>query len=530
MNLFATQHIHRIATGTTKIVRMFLMLFCFLLPLTAIASEQQPLPAWYVTTTDLNLRSADYVGAEILTTAPQRTHLVVRGFTDRGWAVVDYVDGDIAYCSAKYIEYVSPIQETSVVVEEKPASFTENLTSFALSVWSVVRVFLLIILILLVIAFREEIFQMLAFVGVFMGIGALVGYFLFDNAGMGANIGFVIAVLIGLKRLFEAIGDSYVMIFYFAYLIISYPFNLLNRLQYFLSEPWRFMFKTSWVNEDVKPSLRMILEFFKIILYIAITPLRLLNAVFYNILIHCTTELYDLFFEVLKPCDAEEGANDVWMWILYLPVRIVKYPIFHGIGIILESVIWTVIDVFIPAVTLYHGTDLKAGDLITRSRHRNEYLKTTSPWTSGTFTASHSSWGGIGVYFSAHRYVARSYACDEYRLSDNNPIIIFCRVSPGRIINYSLAPRHVFYNAGEGGNPSVLNKYGEDNGYTTGEWWNARGGYWEYCLFDWKSRYNKSWRIRPVCIYNLRTCRIQHVSGGMRHWLFDKDFMDEVLG
>ena len=138
---------------------MFLMLFCFLLPLMAIASEQQPLPAWYVTTTDLNLRSADYVGAEILTTAPQGTHLVVRGFTDRGWAVVDYVDGDIAYCSAKYIEYVSPIQETSVVVEEKPASFTENLTSFALSVWSVVRVILLIILILLVIAFREEICQ-----------------------------------------------------------------------------------------------------------------------------------------------------------------------------------------------------------------------------------------------------------------------------------------------------------------------------------------------------------------------------------
>lgn len=528
MNHSARQHIRRIA-GKTESIRIFLMLFCFLLPLTAITSEQHQLPAWYVTTTDLNIRSADYVGAEILTTAPQGTHLVVRGFTDRGWAVVDYVDGDIAYCSAKYIEYVSTIQETSVVEEDKPVSFTDNFTSFAQSVWSVVRVILLIILILLVIAFREELFQMLVFVGTFMAIGALIGYLLFDNAGIGANIGFIIAVIIGLKMLFETIGSSYVVIFYIAYLVVSYPFNLLNRLQYFLSEPWRFMFKTSWVNEDFKPFLRMTLEFFKIVLYIAITPLRLLNAVFYNILIHCTTELYDLFFEVLKPCDDKEGANDVWMWILYLPVRIVKYPIFHGIGIILESVIWTVIDVFIPAVTLYHGTDLKAGDLITRSRHRNQYLQTNSPWTSGTFTASHSSWGGIGVYFSAHRYVARSYACDEYRLSDNNPIIIFCRVSPGRIINYSLAPRYVYYSAGDGGNPSVLNKYGEDHGYTTGEWWNARGGYWEYCLFDWKSRYNKSWRIRPVCIFNLRTCRIQHVSGGMRHWLFDKEFFKDFL-
>ena len=222
--------------------------------------------------------------------------------------------------------------------------------------------------------------------------------------------------------------------------------------------------------------------------------------------------------DLLYQCHAlaAEGKGDFWKWLLMLPWRVLRYPVFHGTVALLESVVWTVIDVFVPAVTLYHGTDLTAGQSIAGSRNRNEDLN----WKSGTFTASQSSWGGIGVYFASRRRVAMRYACDPYRLSDSNPVIIVCRVSPGRIINYSLAPGHVYYSTGGNGDPKKLNSWSQGHSYTTGEWWNDYGGYWEYCLFDWQNLYNSRWRIRTIYVYNLRTRLFQHIRGGKAHWFF----------
>jgi hypothetical protein len=42
----------------------------------------------------------------------------------------------------------------------------------------------------------------------------------------------------------------------------------------------------------------------------------------------------------------------------------------------------------------------------------------------------------------------------------------------------------------------------------------------KYCLFDWQNLYNSPWRIRPVYIFNDRTHFIQHIKGGMAHWIF----------
>ena len=107
--------------------------------------------------------------------------------------------------------------------------------------------------------------------------------------------------------------------------------------------------------------------------------------------------------------------------------------------------------------------------------------------------------------------------------------MIVCRVSLGKIINYSLAPYLTHMNAGASGNPAVLNRYADKNGYNTGEWWNQRGGYWEFCMFDWQNRYNHPWRIRPIFVFNFRTGRAQHIESGLRHWLFSKVVMDDIF-
>ena len=386
---------------------------------------------------------------------------------------------------------------------------------------STIMIIIWIVIGLVVYAFKEQLIQIAVFIGIFMGIGALIFWILFDNASLGSTVGFWVAIFIGLKLITQYLGAEYSSIFEYAYYILSLPIWFLNRLQHILSEPWRYLFKSSWPTEETKDFLRPVLYGVQLLLYIVITPLRLLNAFLYNMVIYCITELYDLFFEVLQPSEWDEGYGDRWKWTYMLPWRIIKYPLFHGSLVLIEGSVWTVIDTIIPAITMYHGTDLIAGQAITGKARRR--------WTDGTFTASQSSWGGIGVYFASRRSVARSYAEDPYRLNGSNPVMIVCRVSLGKIINYSLAPYFTYLNAGANGNPAELNKYADKNGYITGEWWNKRGGYWEYCMFDWKNRYNHPWRIRPIFVFNFRTGRAQHIESGLRHWLFSKVVYDDIF-
>lgn len=379
----------------------------------------------------------------------------------------------------------------------------------------------LIVIILILWVFREQLIQAAVFIGFFALIGATLFWILGFEAETGAYVGFWFGIFIGLKLVLESLGAEYSTIFEYAYYLLSLPIWFLNRLQHVLSEPWRYIFKSNWVSQNSREVLRPLLLGIQVILYIVLTPLRLLNAIIYNIFIYGITELYDLFFEVLQPCSKAEGRGNWWTWLYMFPLRMIKYPIFHGTLVVIEGLIWTVMDIFIPTVTLYHGTDLTAGQSITR--------KVGTRWTDGTFTSSQGGWGGWGVYFASRRAVARRYAEDPYRLSDSNPVMIVCRVSLGKIINYSLAPDRVYYNTGQYGDKAVLNQYAQRHDYVTGEWWNRAGGYWEFCLFDWQNRYNHPWRIRPIYVFNFRTGRAQHIESGLRHWLFSKVVINDIL-
>lgn len=380
-----------------------------------------------------------------------------------------------------------------------------------------------IVIALIAYAFREALLIIAAFVGICAGIGALISWIVFDNASVGAYVGIIIAVLFGLRIIIESYWYKYENVIDYAYHIVSSPFWLLNRIQLILTGPWRYYFKYVSISDSSRDILRPFFYFLQIILYIITTPLRLLNSIIYNIFIYGLTELYDLVCEVIFPNNYNEGKGDFWGWILWFPVRLVRYPIFHGFLVFIEGSVWTVIDIFIPAVTMYHGTNLAAAKAIVGSSTRNRDL--WSNWLAGTFKASDSAngWGGLGVYFSPARKIAVGYS-DR---AGGNPVFIVCRVSMGKILNYALAPTYVEANVGGGRQHSQLNRYADKNGYITAEWWN--GSYWEYCMFDWQNRYNYPWRIRPIYVYNVRTCLAQHIDGGFRHWLFSKAVFDDII-
>lgn len=522
-----------------RLVILLLLLFCFSLQGWADGSY----PARCRVTTNLNVRSNPSKNASKIGLYRNGEYITVdytTGYSYDQWGAVSY-GARRGYVSMRYVTYVNPINDTPQQQVSQPKKSKSGIAKFFAGVWKVVKTLLWVVAIILVLALWEYILELAIYAGLFAGGGALLFVIFGGSGGTGAIVGLVVAAVIGAGLLLNRLdldldfsgfhlGGIFRVIFLGAYYIISFPIYFLNRLEHFLVSPWRYLFKKNWLSDSSKPTWRVVTEVITVVMYIATTPLRFANAVIYNIFIHCITGIYDLLLEVLAPSDYKEGGDGVWTWIYMLPWRFLKYAIWHVFLLLVESAIWTVVDIFIPARTFYHGTNLNAGEAITSDPHRNRYMQNTSGWTSGTFLASsdpNCSWAGRGVYFAIQRGLALAYSHGNRSGIGGDAVMIACRVSMGRVISYTLMPDYVYNQAGGGGRHDEINKFADANGYTMGEWYNYRG-VWEYCLFDWQNRYNHPWRIRPIYMLNLRTGRAQHVTGGMQHWLFDKAVLEDL--
>ena len=498
-------------------------------------------PARCRVTTDLNVRSCASKSCKKIGLLHKNEYVTVNSITGYGsdqWGTIDY-GAKIGYISMRYVQYFTKIYTPTPpqVIEKKENG---GFAKFMAGVWDVIKWILMAVAVLLVIFLFEYIVEIAIYAGLFAGAGAALFAIFGGSGSTGAIVGLMVAAVVGVGLLLNyfdvsitdvRLGGVFRAVSIAAYYLVSFPIYMLNRLEHFLVSPWRYFFKKNWAMDSTKPTWRVVTEAITVVMYVVTTPLRLTNAIIYNIFIHCITGIYDLFLEVLVPSDDKEGGEDVWAWIYMLPWRVVKYVFWHTFLLLLESVIWTVVDIFIPARTFYHGTNLNAGNAITSDPNRNRYLQDTSRWTSGTFLASsdpNCSWAGRGVYFAIQRRLALAYSGSNRSGIGGDAVMIACRVSMGRVISYALMPDSVYRQAGGGGKHDEINKFADANDYTMGEWYNY-AGVWEYCLFDWQNRYNHPWRIRPIYMLNLRTGRAQHISGGMQHWFFDKAVMEDIF-
>lgn len=275
------------------------------------------------------------------------------------------------------------------------------------------------------------------------------------------------------------------------------------------------MFYKSNNGRDLKNAeLRNTFEWVKVPLYIILTPLRFVNALYFNMIVHCSFEMYNYIVELFLPSNAHEGEDDYIRLFLLLPWRLLKYVVWHGGLTIAESAIWTVIDTFVPALTLFHGTDEQASTTITNAGRNGYSCNLTGVWNVGS-----GNYAGNGIYFAPARSTALHYARGS---------LIVCRVSLGKVLDLGLAPWHIYKQCGY---PNALGatKWGLQNGYVTGEWWRKDAGWWEYCMYDWQNRYNYSWRIRPLYVLNLSEKYMQRIPGGMWHWLFRKMVISDII-
>lgn len=432
-----------------------------------------------VTASRLNIRQTPSTGSAIIGSLPKGTKVEGEVY-NAGWIRI-YKDGRYGYISSEYVKYVQA-QKAS-----KPKkSFWKSLEFGPLG----------------------------TFVLLFFGIPFLLGFL--------KGIFELILDLLkdGLGLVFDVIGAYGIL--YILFFLAFLPFRILNRLQIVMHKPWRVFQRHSWPSEDIKPFLRFMNIALMVPLYIILTPLRFVNAVAFNLILRPLFEFWNYICEVFAPSTDAEGASGFWKWLLYLPVRILKYPVGHGLLTLTECLIFTVADTIFPAVTLYHGTSGAAADTIVISPTRTAEHNSRCRWTDGIWNVGKGNYAGDGIYFAP-----RAKTSVHYARSCVEPVLIICRVSLGRILPLSLAPDYVFSAAGHP-DAHTVTRYGLDNGYVSIEWWRSDCKWWEYCLLDWQNKYNESWRIRPVTVMNINSYFFKRIAGGARHWLFDKDIVKDI--
>lgn len=437
---------------------LFIIIIC-LFQLPCLAAEGS-FPAYYETTTALNVRTSDNVYAEKIATLAPNVEIKVDWMTSNNWAAIQLY-GQRGYVSGLYLRYVRDAEKAaSGRTERKKESDDGGLWSW---IWSVTLS--------------------------------------------------IICFLIIRKIAIFGLGLCSVLM-YKAYWILCIPFYILNWLQRHLSKPWRAFYKNNSGSDYKNAELREKYEWWKVPLYILLTPLRFVNAVYFNILIHCSFEMFNYWIEVFLPSNEKEGEDNIVLLILLVPWRVLRYVVWHGGLTIAESIIWTVIDTFEPALTLYHGTSEEASVSITHAGRSGYSCNMTGIWNVGG-----GNYAGNGIYFAPVRSTALHYASGA---------MIVCRVTLGKVLDLGLAPWHIYKQCGY---PNALGatRWGLQNGYVTGEWWRKDREWWEYCMYDWQNRYNYSWRIRPLYVLNLNEKTMQRIPGGMCHWLFRRMVIEDII-
>ena len=437
------------------IKRMLITMWLCLMVMPMLAQ----LPAWYHATVRLRLRTLPSTQSARVTTVSPGTRLKVVDFSGN-WAQIEY-NGHTVYAYGQYLAFEESIEEPAPQpLQSEPSSTGWKLPSISQR-WSWIW----------------------------------------------TTIGSIIGVLI-LRKIFTFLLGLFSIWAYKLYWILSFPFYILNALQRHLSKPWRIFFKQNSGNDSRNEQYRTYFEYAKIPLYILLTPLRFVNALYYNIVIHGLFEMFYYLCEVIVPSNKKEGADNLILWLIWLSIRIFRYPLYHGTLMLVESAIWTVIDTFVPALTLFHGTNRDASWCITCSPERNGL----SGWNMGVWNVGNGNFAGNGIYFAPSRSTALHYA---------RGALIVTRVTLGRVLDLGMAPWHIYRQCGH---PDAIGAtdWGLKHGYVTGEWWRGDPSacWWEYCMYDWQNRYNFSFRIRPLYVLDLEEHTIQRIPGGMAHWLF----------
>lgn len=286
-------------------------------------------------------------------------------------------------------------------------------------------------------------------------------------------------------------------------------FRALNYLQYFLMRPFRFAMKkrSSFMRRMYRFGLFRFV--YNIVIYFVAAPLRLVNAIWYDLVVYGLFSFRDSISDVFAPRTKKWTKKGKFVyflgWLFGLPFRLIKM-VFSSGGRLLEGLFFTIYDLFVPTLTMMHGTSEESS------------IKISGP---GQWLVGNGNFAGSGLYFTMERRVAEHYAdASAQGKKKPNKVIIYARVSLGKNINLMMVPDAVYpYVLNHDGD--ALTRWGQDHNYDSFEWWRSSNNtnWWEYCIIKSRGSKVRTWRVRVLYIYDDTDREVQRIWGGKAFWM-----------
>ena len=277
-------------------------------------------------------------------------------------------------------------------------------------------------------------------------------------------------------------------------------FFLLNRIQWILYNPLRLFWRnpnSGFSNKSFNLLFYTgIIPIYWIFIHIVSTPLRLINAIYFNILLGWSINIYDSVAEVINPklgkIRHRPGMNYLFFWIIGFPIRLITM-LLKNIFVFIEPIIMTGVDVIFPTYTMYHGTE-------------HGYISADIT-QNGRWKVGDGNYVGTGIYFGMSKKVADNY-------SDYNNTTILVRVTLMFTRTIATTPYGIRSHIGLGyGGDEISRRL--PSFWSSVEHWRIDGGWFEYCIIQPVSKKGslvKTWRARPIAL--VRENRLVRIWGG----------------
>lgn len=252
-----------------------------------------------------------------------------------------------------------------------------------------------------------------------------------------------------------------------------------------------------------------------VLAHLLLTPLRIINALYFDVMLYISVMLGDLVAELFDPKVGGmryKRKTQITYWTSFItrfPVQLITFFI-RGAITLLDSLFMFSMGVVLPTYAMYHGTDFERA--------------ISNIGQEGQWKIGGGEYAGRGVYFGLNIKTARHYA-RGYRKQG----IIVARVTLNPIRNISSLSKEDRIRVGsDGGTLSITTS----PLWATFEHWrdDEFAKWWEYCLIHRGNvgDYIKTWRIRPVAFLD-ENGKLTRLWKGQAHYSFNT-FKSFVMG
>ncbi len=299
---------------------------------------------------------------------------------------------------------------------------------------------------------------------------------------------YALAFLVGSVALIYLAVIIIILVLRRALWYLAFVFFLIDDLMWFLYNPFRSFMK----NQEAKvnrvgyytSTVLLLKPIWQIGIWFLTTPLRVVTALYFDVLVYMFVAVSDSIEELLHPklkrMRNRKGFSYWSGWVLGFPVRAGWLLLKNSLAVI-DSIAMFFVSVAWPSFTVFHGSSEQAVYDITQK---------------GRWLVGIGNYGGSGIYFGRTIKTALYYSGQKGGQGRN---MIVARVTFTMLRNCGTLLEHKRHKVG--GRGEELAQEIKFPFYAT-ELWRAgeRMNWWEYCLLHGNAtgEYIRTWRIRPI--------------------------------